>query len=287
MLSVIESGIILVGTDGSHRARYAVLEAARIAQLSGSPLRVLSAYSPLFAIMAYDPEPPKEEIDRIETLLEDSRKLIRSTYPDVTVETSWVLGEPANALIDASRDARLLVVGARGQGAVHRMLVGSVATKVATRAACPTFVVRDGDYDREGPITVGLGPEETSIGALEIGFRLARAEGATVHALRAHQHSAAGVTNIPEGHRRDWMEGEIQKSVDLSRGCFDQVQAKYPDVTGEFVHLQAHATDSLIDAAASSRLLVVAPNGTSMTKRALGSVALAVLHHAPAVLIAR
>ncbi|MEZ7898927.1 MAG: universal stress protein [Flaviflexus sp.] len=284
---MVDAGSILVGTDGSSRARFAVLEAARIAHSYGRTLRVLSAYSPLFTILAYDPEPPKEEIDRIEALLANSRRLIHESYPDLNVETSWVLGEPDQALIEASSEVELVVVGARGQGAVHRMLVGSVATKVATQAACPTFVVRDGAFNREGPITVGLGPEETSIYALEVGFQLAKAEGTSVHAVRAHQHSAAGVSNIPEGQRKDWMVGEIEKSVDITRRYFDDVQARYPDVPGEFIHIQAHATDCLIDAAEKSRLLIVAPNGVSTTNRALGSVALAVLHHAPAVLIAR
>ncbi|MGO1472197.1 universal stress protein [Flaviflexus sp.] len=278
---------IIVGTDGSIRARYAVLEAARIADRYGKHLRIMSAYSPLFAILAYDPEPPKEEKERIEKILVDSKDAVLQKFPDLDVETEWVLGESAPSLIKASAYADLIVVGARGQGAVHRMLVGSVATKVAANAHCSTFVVRDAEYDMDGPITVGVGPEANSFRAVKAAFRYARAAGTSVRGLRAHQHSAAGLANIPDGPRKDWLQGEIDKSVELSKKGFDEVAAKFPDVESEFVHIQAHATDSLIDAAGISRLIVVAPNGNGGDDKSLGSVALAVLHHAPAVLIAR
>jgi len=49
------------------------------------------------------------------------------------VETTQVVGDPAEVLIATGRDmpgAKLLVVGSRDLGAVRRVLLGSVSTKL-------------------------------------------------------------------------------------------------------------------------------------------------------------
>lgn len=286
-MAVADALPIIVGTDGSIRARYAVLEAARIARTHSLPLRIVTAHSPLFAITSFDPEPTSEEIERLQTILADSEGAVRDRYHDVPIELEWHVGDPSTVLVAASKTAAALVVGARGQGAMHHMLVGSVATKVATLARCPVFVMRSGEFNPDGPITVGLAPEETSLRALECGLRLARVEGTSVRALRAHQHAAAGLRNMLEGEHKDWLRGEIMTSVEQTRQQFDEIAEQHADVSSTFLHIQAHATDSLIDASRMSRLVVVAPNGRSLKDRTLGSVALAVLHHAPTVLVAR
>jgi nucleotide-binding universal stress UspA family protein len=58
----------------------------------------------------------------------------------VNVAPIAVEDEPARALIDAARDADLLVVGHRG----HRLsgLLGSVSLECAEHAACPVLIHR-------------------------------------------------------------------------------------------------------------------------------------------------
>jgi nucleotide-binding universal stress UspA family protein len=63
--------------------------------------------------------------------------------PSVTVKA--VSGVPAQALIDASRDADLLVVGSRGGGGFARLTMGSVSTQVVQHAHSPVVVVRHKD----------------------------------------------------------------------------------------------------------------------------------------------
>jgi Universal stress protein family len=48
---------------------------------------------------------------------------------------------PAEALVDLSADAELLVVGSRGHGVVGELLLGSVSHAVVLHAVCPVVVV--------------------------------------------------------------------------------------------------------------------------------------------------
>lgn len=52
-------------------------------------------------------------------------------------------GFPAQELIDASRDADLLVVESRGTGGFARLLMGSISNQVVHHAYCPMVVVPD------------------------------------------------------------------------------------------------------------------------------------------------
>jgi nucleotide-binding universal stress UspA family protein len=59
------------------------------------------------------------------------------------VATTWqaIEGNPARALLVASEDADLLVVGSRGHGAFVGAFLGSVSHQVVAHARCPVVVV--------------------------------------------------------------------------------------------------------------------------------------------------
>jgi nucleotide-binding universal stress UspA family protein len=58
-------------------------------------------------------------------------------------DASEEIGEPASALADVCRDrqADVLVVGRRGAGVVERLVIGSVADRLAHYAPCPVLIV--------------------------------------------------------------------------------------------------------------------------------------------------
>ncbi|MEI7547819.1 MAG: universal stress protein, partial [Actinomycetota bacterium] len=59
----------------------------------------------------------------------------------ITVTTRIEQGAGASPIIEASRNADLVVIGRRGHGGFLTLVMGSVAQQVAAHAHCPVVVV--------------------------------------------------------------------------------------------------------------------------------------------------
>ena len=70
---------------------------------------------------------------------------IAEAYPDeaerASIKRFTVGGSPAQTLIEESKTAELLVVGARGHGGFLGLLLGSVSSQVVKHAHCPVLVL--------------------------------------------------------------------------------------------------------------------------------------------------
>jgi nucleotide-binding universal stress UspA family protein len=82
-------------------------------------------------------------------LAEEARESLRQMVTDVVGESEGppiqqlvVEGHPAGVLVEHSKSADLLAVGARGHGAFTDLLIGSVSNHCVHHAACPVLVVR-------------------------------------------------------------------------------------------------------------------------------------------------
>ena len=61
----------------------------------------------------------------------------------VKISSRVVEGNAAQALLDVSAGAELLVVGSRGHGGFVEALLGSVGQHCVHHATCPVVVIRD------------------------------------------------------------------------------------------------------------------------------------------------
>jgi nucleotide-binding universal stress UspA family protein len=141
------SGFIVVGIDGSESARLAVRWAAREAELRHLSLELVSAwdmpvYGFSFGAAANIDDVLKALRMAAEGHLAEAIDEVRAVSTDIEVSTNVVEGQAAAVLVDAAREADLLVVGSRGLGGFRDLLLGSVSQQCANHAACPVVVVR-------------------------------------------------------------------------------------------------------------------------------------------------
>lgn len=131
---------VLVGVDGSPASEEATALAFDEASRRGVPLVALHAWSDAsFPSIGSDWERYEEGGHRI---LAERLAGWQERYPDVQVQRRIVSDDPATRLVEASKDAQLVVVGSRGRGGFSSLVLGSVATKVAQAATSPVIVVR-------------------------------------------------------------------------------------------------------------------------------------------------
>jgi nucleotide-binding universal stress UspA family protein len=138
---------IVVGVDGSDDAHRALNWAMKEAAIRHAQLTVLAVNEVAASAWTGNPiilpgdEPTVERICQAaeETVAKAAAELGEPQPPSVTVQA--VNGFAAQELIEASRDADLMVLGSRGAGGFARLMMGSVSNQVVHHAHCPVVVV--------------------------------------------------------------------------------------------------------------------------------------------------
>lgn len=142
------SGPIVVGHDGSDFADHAFRWALKLAQRAHMPVTVVRAWTmrtaprPKTQEFGYVP-PASDYAEAVRERLEESTRAAMAEFPDVDVTLKIERGQPATVVVEASRDAALLVVGPRGLGGFKGLMLGSVSEHAVGAASCPVVVVRD------------------------------------------------------------------------------------------------------------------------------------------------
>ncbi|HWO65041.1 MAG TPA: universal stress protein, partial [Umezawaea sp.] len=136
----------VVGVDGSPASRSALRWA--LAQTPSTVEAVLAstrvdAFVPATSMGVYPyAHKPEVEHDHPEQRLHD---LVTEAVADVPgapeVAEIVVVGDPGAALVQASRRADLLVIGAKGHNPITDVFPGGVAAHCARHAACPVVVI--------------------------------------------------------------------------------------------------------------------------------------------------
>ncbi|MGC0422902.1 universal stress protein [Embleya sp. AB8] len=133
---------VLLGVqgDGDGAAVRAAFEAARG---WGLPVHAVHAWSwPGYAGLAGPTEADLRAVGEVHaTALAGALARVRAQFPDVEVRTESVLGDAAGALVAASADSALAVVGVRHRRGPLRHWVGHVTSAAIEHAHCPVLVV--------------------------------------------------------------------------------------------------------------------------------------------------
>lgn len=279
---------VVVGVDGSAASRGAVAYAAHNAAARGLPLTVVSTYSIPAALFAEGMVPPQSVYDELEKearpVVDEAVATAERVAPGVRATGHVVEGNPAQVLIELSRDAKIIVLGSRGLGGIKGMVLGSVSAAVASHAHCPVVVTREdtAEIDRTGPVVVGVDGSEISAKATEWAFAEASARGTSLVALHTWmdpqvQAAAAGIALTDE----DWRQLEQEQLETLSERVAG-FSATYPDVRVEKIVTRDRAVRALVEQGEKAQLVVVGSHGRGgFAGMVLGSTSRALLQAAP------
>lgn len=282
------TGKIVVGTDLSGRAQAAVDWAAARAAARGVPLLIVLALpevpipkrSRLFDAMVtgdyrgYLEGNARAKLDELATSA-------REQYPDLVVETAVEEGLGSYVLAQASKTARLVVVGARGANApVKVRALGGTADAVVAHAHGPVAVITDhGSPTPDGPIVVGVDDSPESDAALAWAADEAAARGVPLRAIHAWDVAPwmmgpMGVTAMqslpPASRLKERIAEIVAPFVD-----------KYPDLPHEVEVVESRPSAALAEASHGASELVVGSRGLGgFTGLLLGSTSKEVLRDA-------
>jgi nucleotide-binding universal stress UspA family protein len=269
---------VVVGYDGSQNGVHALDWAAEEARARGLPLTVIHAWEALIggsmAMAMVDLGPLAQQT------LDGGVEHVRKEAPDVPVRGVLESGRPAEKLIEAGKEAALIVLGPRGLGGFTGLLLGSVSAQVVAHAACPVVIAR-GSPDRRsgagpGRVVVGVDGSAVSRPALAMAFTEAELHGLSVHAVAAWEPEP--VKDLPplvdEAGMREAATARLEQLMAPSRDIYPGVEAQAEVRVGP-------PREVLLDAAQDARLLVVGSRGRGGFRGLmLGSVSQALVQHA-------
>jgi nucleotide-binding universal stress UspA family protein len=271
---------IVVGIDGSAHAWRALDWAADHAVRHHRPLLLLHGSRALLPDGTIPDGALRHLVAERQDMLAEAREYALKTHPSLDIDTRLAPADSRLALVEASGEAELVVVGSRGLGGFTGLLVGSVGVYAAVHARCPVLVVsHTAQYPTDAPkkIVVGIEGRHEEDAVLDWAFAEAASRGAGIVAL----HAVGAEFGAPR--RR------VTEDMELSEALAG-LGERFPDVpvTREISdRAPAHA---LVDASGNAALVVVgAHRGHGPTGLALGRIGHAVLHHAhcPVVVVPR
>jgi BASS family bile acid:Na+ symporter len=254
---------VIVGYDGSEDTMPALRWAAQEAVGTRRPLRVVLAWG--LPTMGFSAVSAAADLDRTkaDALLANAVYRLQSEVSGLTVDGELVQDKPAQALVDRSADAALVVVGNRSKGRVGRLVLGSVTAAVVSHSGAPVAVVRAdeaGKVRHVGPIVVGVDGSAGSEYAVSFAMQEAPQHGYQVVAVHAGQ--AGG----PSG-------GLQALSPALAAG-----RERNPSVQVREVVETGNAADLIVAHAKDAALVVVGSRGHGgLAGMLLGSVSRAVV----------
>lgn len=266
----------IVGVDGSPSSEDALRWAAEEARLRGATLTALLAWNFLDQYHAdgeqrFDPH-YDEGVAAVALEAVVERALGEGAG---AVERRVVCDLPATALLDASEDADLLVVAARGLGAFRGLVLGSVSQRCLEHATCPVAIVH-ASGERSAPrVVVGVDGSEAAAAALRWAAEEARLRGAALQVVHAWE--------VPYPAELAFAGGTYAAMEQAAHEVVAEALTDAGLIADEVDHQVVQSTPSraILEAAGEATLVVVGSRGRGgFAGLLLGSVSHQVSQHA-------
>jgi len=275
-------GSIVVGVDGSSSSAEAVRWASEQAVRDHRTLALVHAYT-LDRVLWVDSMGVDRDLLRM--MEKDGRALLlsaaehaREAHPDLEVHEWLFHADARSALLEASREAAMLVVGSRGRGPVASLLLGSVGVALVRHATCPVVVRRPEGEHAGGGVLAAADLHEDARPVLETAYHLAASRGFSLTLLTLHEDgSFAGPDRTDDvgppdrGRLATWMA---------------ELAVKYPDVRVTRRDVDAPAARLLVEEGGEMDLVVVGTHVSGRVASVLGQgLAVSVVEHAPTTVV--
>jgi nucleotide-binding universal stress UspA family protein len=137
---------IIVGVDGSGHSQRALEWAVKEAAVRHLPLTVLTVHPAIVGYFGGVVTSPQdlELTERAQAAVRaETDKVLAGLdgpHPE-SVTVKAVHGFPVEELVNASKEADMIVLGSRGVGGFTRLMLGSTAGQVVQHAHCPVLIV--------------------------------------------------------------------------------------------------------------------------------------------------
>ncbi|MFE1409561.1 universal stress protein [Streptomyces sp. NPDC058746] len=278
-----ESGSVIVGVDGSERARRAALWASDEAARRRRPLHVVYG-SDVDGRVLYLSADDKERVRAAgRELLEGTAEAAQNRHPALSVTTEYSRSGPVMSLRRAASTGGTLVVGDRGRGGFDSLSVGSVGLEVAAEARTPVIVVRGSENEAAHGVVLAAVRDERDLDCVRHAARAAELRKASLRLLHV-RNMFQSVGSVA----RRVLGDDHELSLTAVAG---QIRDEYPSLS-----VQADADEGvsvasvLVEASRHADLLVMGGRRSpDRIGRTLGHVTRSLVHHAhcPVELIPR
>ncbi len=224
---------VVVGVDGTGRSLKALMWAAHRASLHEVPLRVVHALPRYEAdIPLFPPGRFEEAQEHGRSIVQEATSLVREAYPDLEMRTEMPMGTPAHVLLAESRNAHVVVIGAKGED-LGNLFLGSTALQLVGHSASPVVVVNhvttghhlvvvgtDGSPDSDEALAFAFGAASLRKARLLVVSAMGYPQGWPTHLLRPLPHDddevdkrRRQVQNQVAPHREQYPDVEVDLAV--------------------------------------------------------------------------
>lgn len=277
-------GPVVIALDGSPHSEQTLQWGLAEASRRGARVVLARAYQEPREITQWSWYPVFEDLDfstEAKEYLEERCERAAAAHPDLRVESALLHGAEVPQLRTLSKDAQLLVVGARGRSA--RRHIGRVSAHLAAHARCPVAVVRtDAPVAPDAPVVVGVDGSPTSVAAAHVAAREAQARGTRLVLAHARPTFADPYGTLVTAGAPVVVSDETDPAHAAALRVADELRDAHPGLDVRLHLVDDEPVHALVEAARDAQLVVVGSRGLGAFQgMLLGAVSSDVVRTAP------